>query len=194
MLYQVLLIVGFIGLLVQAGLGALHGHDNHADHAGHTHTETHTHAETHTHIDSHDAADTATNLLAIFSPLRIFAFCLGMGATGLLLQHLLGGALLFLVAMTGGAGFYLAIVKPLFALVMRFASKPAETLTRSVGKDAIADSRFDATGRGIVTMTVDGQQVRLLATLDAPVEVKKGEKVVVVAVNGAAGTCQVTKL
>jgi hypothetical protein len=194
MLYQILLIVGFLGLLIQAGLGALHGNDGHTGHVeGHAgHADTHVGHDGHvdSHVDSHDLP----SFLMLFSPLRLFAFCLGMGATGLLLGHLLTGALLFIVAATGGVGFYLAIVKPLFALVFKFVSKPAENLGKTVGKDAVADSRFDAKGRGIITMTVDGQQVRLLATLDKPEEVKKGEKVVIVAVNGTAGTCQVTKI
>jgi hypothetical protein len=198
MLYQILLVVGFLGLLIQAGLGALHGQDGHAGH-----TDSHaSHAidgdvDGHTGHSYHDAAGHThdiPSLLVLLSPLRIFAFSLGMGATGLLLGHLLTGALLFIVAAVGGVGFYLGVVKPLFKLVFKFVSKPAENLTNSIGKDAVAASRFDTKGRGIITMTVDGQTVRLLATLDKPDEVKKGEKVVIVGINNAAGTCQVTKM
>ena len=55
-------------------------------------------------------------------------------------------------------------------------------LSGAVGQEATADSRFDATGRGIVTLVVDGHLVRLLATLEgSPEAVEAGEKLVVMA-------------
>lgn len=201
MIYETLLAVGAIGLIAQAVLGFAHsggGHGGHAGHEGHVGSVAH-HAEGggHHHINGHHHADhgPATSLWTLVSPLRWFATSLGAGATGLLLRGVLHPPLLvaFLAAL-GGVLFHGLVVQPLFRLALRFASQPAATLAGAVATEAIADSRFDPAGAGIVRATVDGQVVRLLAQLDEPTDVAPGERLVVTSVDPQKNTCRVTRL
>lgn len=120
---------------------------------------------------------------------------LGTGATGLLLRGAVQPPLLvaFLAAL-GGILFHALVVQPLFRLALRFASQPAQTLAGAVATEAVADSRFDPAGTGIVRTTVDGQVVRLLAHLDEPGEVVPGERLVVTSVDTQKNTCRVMRL
>ena len=181
LLYQVLLAIGGLGLLVQAGLGFAH-HEGGAGqghgHAGH---------------DLHDLP----HALMLFSPLRIFGFVLGVGAAGLILQSLsvLTPAVILVLSLLSGVAFYRFAIQPLFGLVLQFASNPAKNLASATGQDASADSRFDAQGQGIVTVIIDGQLMRLLATLDGePQPVDAGEKLLVVSVDTKRNRCKVMKL
>ena len=76
-----------------------------------------------------------------------------------------------LVRASGGRGggllFYGLIVRPLWGLVFQFASTPARALEGSVAGVAEALTRFDASGKGLVRLTVDGQLVRVLAYLES---------------------------
>ena len=181
LLYQVLLAIGGLGLLVQAGLGFVH-HDSGGGHdQGHV---------------SHELHDMPQALL-LLSPLRIFGIVLGIGATGLLLQILtkLPSLVILLLALLAGVAFYHLAIQPLYKLVLQFASNPAKNLVSAKGQDATADSRFDAQGRGIVTVVIDGQLMRLLATLDGePQPVEAGEKLLVVSVDTKRNQCKVVKL
>jgi hypothetical protein len=184
MLYQVLLAVGGLGLLAQAGLGFTHSEGGHSE-SGHS-----IHNEGHTESIGH-------NGFLLLSPLRIFGFCLGMGGGGLVLLKAtsLSAGPVFALAVLVGWAFYRLIVKPLLVLVLRFASKPATTLSGALGQEASADSRFDATGQGIVTLVVDGHLVRLLATLEGePQPIEAGEKLQVVAIDTRRNRATVTKL
>ncbi|MBB6048260.1 hypothetical protein [Armatimonas rosea] len=186
MLYQVLFTVGGLGLLVQAVLGSAH-HDGDATsdsgHSGHS---------------DHSLPDDGGHFWLLFlSPLRLFGFSLGMGGAGLALESALKlpPVLVFGLALLAGWLFYRAVIKPLMALVLHFASKPATMLSGAVGQEATADSRFDATGRGIITLVVDGHLVRLLATLEgSPEAVEAGEKLVVIAIDMRRNTATVAKL
>ncbi|MGC4045675.1 MAG: hypothetical protein QM758_17935 [Armatimonas sp.] len=184
MVYPILLAVGLLGLIAQTVLGHIHdGGDGHA-HDGQGH-------EAH---DGHDSHDTSA-YLTLLSPLRLFAICLGTGAAGLLLGGIIPTAwLLAIVSLVCGLAFYQFGVRPLLNLARRFESKPAGTLKATVAKEAVADSRFDESGRGIVTVTVDGQLVRLLADLDEPTEVRPGDRLTVTEIDGAKNTCKVTRL
>jgi hypothetical protein len=188
MVYMILLAVGGLGLVVQTVLGFAHGDggDGHGHHA-----ENHGHDAGHGHDHNHEAH----SVWALLSPLRLFSLALGTGAAGVALGGLIRSPwLLGLVAVLLGVAFYQLVVRPLWRVAQQFASKPAENLQSVLSHEAIADSRFDDAGRGIVTVTVDGQIVRLLAQLDAPGEVLPGEKLVVTRIDGARNTCQVTKL
>jgi hypothetical protein len=138
-------------------------------------------------------------LWTLFSPLTIFSFCLGVGATGLLLGHLLSEWETAIAALVGGVVFYTAIVKPLWRLIFMFASKPAETLAGTVAREATAMSQFDARGRGVVRLTVDGQVIRVLAHLDRAdrekgIKITPGDTLVVTNVDGAHNSCTVARL
>lgn len=186
MFYQILLAVGGLGLLVQAALGLSHsdGDSGHVGHGDHTHTDN----------DGHEAGH---SWLLLLSPLRLFGLCVGVGAAGLALQSLktLSPGLILALALLAGVAFYQLVIKSLMALVLRFASKPAATLSGALGQEATADSRFDEQGQGIVTLVVDGHLVRLLATLEGVHQsVEAGEKLVVIEINTKRNRAKVTKL
>jgi hypothetical protein len=120
-----------------------------------------------------------------------------VGGAGLALQSVkaLSAWIVLLLAVLAGWAFYQWLIKPLMAFVLRFASKPAVTLSGAAGQEVTADSRFDASGRGIVTLTVDGHLIRLLATLEgAPETIEAGEKLVVIEIDTRRNTAKVAKL
>ena len=138
-------------------------------------------------------------LWAWLSPMTIFSVCLGTGAAGLLLVAQLGKPLTALVAVGCGMGFYTLVTKPLMRVILGFASRPASNLAGAVAQNAIAMSRFDAQGRGMVTVTVDGELKRLLAYLDTQdvqnaVPVVPGDHLMVVSIDPQKNTCAVVKV
>ena len=170
MLYETLLLVGALGIVAMAVLGFVQN-------------------------DNGDDGDDSASPWRFLSPLRLFSLALGAGAAGLLAGLATGSpGLRALAAAAGALVLDRLVVQPLWKVVLRFASRPAQTLASAVGQDAIADSRFDEHGRGIVRVTIDGQHTRLLATLDTPAPVSAGELLVVTRVDGASNTCRVTKL
>ncbi len=182
------------------------GHSGHAGHhgasapaaAGHGHEAGHGQAHGDHGPSVQQRAGTA--LWTLFSPLTIFSLCLGAGATGILTRYYIKLPLLVAVAaVIGGILFYGGIVKPLWGLIFKFASKPAETLSGAVAREATATGRFNADGQGIVQITVDGEVVRLLARLEPEdrekgITVLSGDKLVVTSVDEKRNTCSVTRL
>jgi len=82
--------------------------------------------------------------------------------------------------------------------MLGFASDPCEGLEGAVAKGAIAATRFDQTGRGLVKLTVDGQTVQVLATLDQDelargISVAQGDSLTVLDVDPKRNTCRVTR-
>ncbi len=188
-----LLLIGFVGLLAQMLLGGAHtGHMGHHVQAGHAHGGQHGHHEGQSRGPS--------PLWALLSPVAFFSVCLGMGATGLLLKHLhLRTSLVALSALLGGLVFYSLLIRPLWGFLFRFASTPSTALAGTVAKEAEALSSFDAAGKGLVRVTVDGQIVRILATLEsddrteAPT-IHPGDRLTVTSVDGRTNSCRVTRL
>jgi hypothetical protein len=142
------------------GHGGAHGHGAHAGHGvaarGSSHATSATHA-------AGGAASRA--MWTIMSPRFLFAFCLGLGTSGLLARPFLGGPFLLATAIAGGIVFERVLVSPLWNFLMRFASTPATTLESAVSDEATAVTSFDVNGHGIVSLEVDGQVVQILATL-----------------------------
>lgn len=130
-------------------------------------------------------------LVGLLSPMNLFAICLGAGAVGMLTGR-------WWWSLLGGIVFWKLIVEPLEQLVMRFASEPAQNLEGARATEAIVQSRFDSQGQGMVSITVDGQLRRVLATLaeteENPRELKVGERVVVVDVDPRRNTCRIARL
>jgi hypothetical protein len=135
-----------------------HAHSGHA-HGGHAHTG-HTHG--HLHGDA-----LISRALTLMSPRILFSVLLGLGTTGIVLRHVLGGPLLFLAAFAGGVLLERALVAPLWRFSMGFASQPAQTLEHAVLDEGTAVTSFDANGQGIVAVELDGQVVQILGTLQA---------------------------
>ena len=102
-----------------------HGHDlSHAGghaHVAHTHAG-HAHAAPHTHNDGW-----RSNLWSWLSPRVLFNFLVGFGATGLVLERLVGPVLALPIAIAGGVAFEALVVRPIFNSLFRFESRPAQT-------------------------------------------------------------------
>ena len=194
MIYTTLFLIGLVGMATQAllGLGG-HGHAGHGHHGGHGHH----------HAGSERGPGTGARagafLLSLLSPLAVFSLCLGIGAVGLLLrpEHLPSPEHLA-AALLGGLVFYALLVRPLWGFVFQFASAPAKALEGAVAGTAEALTRFDAGGKGLVRLNVDGQTVRVLAYLEpqgqAEPPVRPGDQLTVVSVDGHANTCRVVKI
>lgn len=202
MIYEFLLGVGLLGTIAQALMGAAGGRHGARGHRGaaRAHRSARGAKSARAGRGTHGAQQASGGValeavLGILSPLRLFALALGTGATGMLCRPL-GLAPLWLAALAilGGVLFYVLIVGPLLSMALRFASDPARTLDDSVANECEATGRFDARGQGIVTLTIDGRLVRLLAHLDTPAEVCPGDKLVVLSVDPRQNTCRVARL
>lgn len=180
-----------------------HHHDSslaHADHGGHL-AGGHSH-HVQGHVDGHNVGREMqvvshwglAKLLPFLSPLNIFSMALGAGATGMLVRGIVPAPFATLAACAGALFFDLAIVRPLMGLMIKFGSQPSEGLEGRVATLAEACTSFDERGRGLVKLTLDGEIVQLLGTLDPheTTKVKKGDKLLVIGVDSAKGTCKVT--
>lgn len=227
-IYQTLLIIGQVGVLAQAVLGFAHGHGGHdqgghgghdgahhmggahgheaAGAAGHAH---HAHGGEHAAHHGENEANGAgrsnssggglSPLWGLFSPLTLFSLCLGAGAAGLVALLYLAPAWTMPVAALGGAGLYRLVVRPLWALIFQFASRPSRALEGTVAGSAEALTRFDARGQGMVRLIIDGQIVRILARLEdderaEAAAVRPGDTLTVTQVDARANTCRVARL
>ena len=201
MIYTTLLLIGLLGLFAQAALGVSHGghgghHGGHAGHGGRSAG----HSAGHRTAPGGRGERGPSPLWTLLSPLAIFSLCLGAGATGLLLRPVhLAAFLTALAAVVGGFVFFGLGVRPIWTLLFKFASTPSAALEGMVARQAEAVTGFDARGQGLVGLTIDGQWVRVLATLevedrpDAPA-VRPGEKLTVISVDGRANTCRVARI
>jgi hypothetical protein len=195
MIYTTLFLIGLLGLVAQAFLGLSHG--GHA-HAGHSHTG-HAHSG-HEQHDNHTSERGLSALWTLLSPLTLFSLCLGAGATGLLARSAhLAPLLAGLLALLGGLVFYGLLVRPIWTVMFRFASKPSQALEGMVAQQAQALGHFDARGRGLVGLTIDGQWVRVLAVLETEDRtetpgVQPGDQLTVTSVDGRSNTCHVARL
>jgi hypothetical protein len=216
-LYVLLLALGGLGLAAMAIVGGGrhhgahgHGHGGHS-HAGHTagHAAGHGQAAGHGHAVSHgqshgghhpSARDAASrSFLSLVSPRILFSLSLGIGTTGLLARGMLGGVVLFAVALGGGILFERLIVNPIWNFGLRFESSPALTLESAIDGEATVVSNFDANGQGLVAIEVDGQVVQILGTLQASdrehhPRLPAGTKVRVQDVDEARNRCTVSLL
>ncbi len=168
---------------------------------GHVHANAHGHGHLHVHLNSNSLLrEAGTFILGMLSPMAIFSVCLGAGATGLAAQRLHERpAVVVIAAIVGGFLLFGLIVRPLMNLLLRFASKPAETLAGAVAGEAVAASKFDAKGQGVVRLSVDGQTTRVLAHLEigdreTASHIKTGDKLLIVSVDKKRNTCVVTPL
>src|SRR5439155_22174107 len=154
--------------------GPLHhgaaGGAHHADHAGagtghhdpgasHPATAGHAHGHPISKLTGRDA------LWALASPRVWFSFLVGAGSTGLIARIWLIEPLVAVCAVTGGVIFERYVVSPIWRLLLRFESRPAATLESTIFEEARAETDFDAEGRGLISMELDGQIVQLLGRL-----------------------------
>jgi hypothetical protein len=208
-LYTFSLFLGAAGLLTMALQGIGSGHGDHAGghsqggHAGHGHADAHTghgpDAHSHSHSHGHDSA-VGKFLWSFASPRVWFSVLLGMGLAGRATRPFFeGGPLLFVAALGLGLLFEGIIVRPVWNLVFKFASKPALSLESCVEDEATAVTSFDKNGQGIISVDLDGQVVQLLATLSADdralgAAVRAGDRVRIADVDSARNQCTVAVL
>lgn len=120
----------------------------------------------------------------------------GFGAGGIAAAPL-GEPWRFGAAILAAAAFEALFVGPLWRFLFRFESSPALTLESAIEDEARAVTGFDASGRGLVAVDVDGQIVQLLARLSPEersrgVRVRSGDTVRIAEVDAARGRCTVT--
>jgi hypothetical protein len=193
--YDFTLGLGGVGLLTLALVGRVHGHGH--DH-GHAHVGGRGHGGRPGAAARPGSARQAAGLLAtLASPRTIFSLLIGFGATGVLLGHLLAGPALVGSAVLGGVGFERLLVTPLWNLMMRFASEPAQTLDQCITDVVQAVTPFDAAGQGIVAVELDGQITQILATLrpedrTTGVHIHAGDKLRVEDVDATRNCCTVS--
>jgi hypothetical protein len=193
-LYISSLLLGVLGLAAMAFGGLGHGHGGHAGHGGRGHGGSHA---GHSHV--HGRSNNSNSFLwSLASPRVLFGFALGFGASGLI-AHPLGGVLQLPIAIAGGMAFEFLLMRPLWNFIMRFASEPALTLESAVADEATAVTAFDAEGRGIVSIELDGQVVQVLATLTRDdrvlgTRVRAGQRVRIDDVDAARNQCTVSLL
>lgn len=169
--------------------GAAHGHAAH----GHSH-----HAHGHNNGSASGGFNLRAALMGWLSPRVLLTLSMGAGAAGVCLAHTLPiEPWRALVSLAAGAALEKLVVAPLWNVLTGFASKPARTLDSAVMEEALALANFDAQGYGLVSIVLDGHEMRLLARL-APEHgeerVCSGDKLLVESVDGARGRCVVSPL
>lgn len=138
-------------------------------------------------------------LLAWVSPRALFSVLLGFGAVGTLVHVMVHEPAAMALAAMGGLGFEGLLVRPLWNLLLGFASKPARTLEDAVAEEARAVSNFDANGYGLIALEMDGQTRQVLGSLrpadrDAGVRVRTGDILFVESVDTKRNSCVVSSL
>jgi hypothetical protein len=197
------MMLGLVGLVGMALLGVTAGGHGHSSRGGSSHGHSgHAHASrghSSHHLTGHaHTPHLSERLLALASPRVIFSVALGFGAVGMVVSSLLPSALAIVVAVLGALAFERWLVSPYFHLLFAFASKPAKTLESAVMGDAQAETDFDTSGSGLVSLEMDGQVRQLLGRLeprerDVGLRVRRGERLRVLAVR-PDGSCVVSKL
>jgi hypothetical protein len=212
--YALLFLIGFFGFLGMAGMSFLHsGHDSHTGNHGSTgealgslkaiqhgsgRAGHHGHSHGHAKVGSSKGAKGRFKPWWMISPFDIFAYCTGAGAAGELLKNVLTANELIGAAALGAIIFNFVLARPILNNLLKFESRQSEGLEGSVAHVGEAITRFDAQGRGLVRLALDGQIVQVLATLDMDecargVQVAKGDSLLILDVDAAKNTCRVTR-
>jgi hypothetical protein len=180
---------------------AAHTHDMlHASSSAHGHAHGHAHGQAHTPgHDVHDAGGWKSHLWSWLSPRVLFNFLVGFGATGLIVQRLVGPMLALPIAIAGGIAFEVFIVRPFFNSLFRFESAPAQTLESALMSEGRAVTGFDAKGHGLISVELGGEVVQVLGTqLRAErangVRIRAGDSVRIEEVDSKRNRCTVSRI
>ncbi|MEQ1934194.1 MAG: hypothetical protein ABL962_10005, partial [Fimbriimonadaceae bacterium] len=139
------------------------------------------------------------SMLQSFSPIDFFATAMGAGALGIVGRKVFKNEQIAAgMAVAGGLIMDFLIVKPMLNAMMKYASEPSEGLEGAISKLAEAATNFDAQGRGLIKLHLDGQTSQLLATLEpseiaSGIRVAKGDRLVVLDVDSARNICRVSR-
>jgi len=176
-------------------IGHSHGHVT-PSHAGHLHNHA---GHLHGHAAHANAGDWKSQAWSWLSPRVLFNVLVGFGATGLIVERLVGPVLALPVALVGGIAFESVVVRPLFNSLFRFESQPAQTLESAIMSEARAVTGFDANGNGLVSVELGGEVVQILGTLTADerragIRVRSGDAVRIEDVDAARNRCVVSRI
>src|SRR5882757_9963635 len=180
-----------------------HGHSvAHAHAVPHGHTAAPGHAAAQgerTFAELHGVHAWKSNLWSWLSPRVLFNFLVGFGATGLILERLIGPVLALPVAVLGGVSFEVFVVRPIFNSLFRFESQPAQTLGTALMSEGRAVTGFDANGNGLISLELGGEVVQVLGTQlneerKAGVRIRAGDIVRIEDVDDARNRCTVSRI
>ena len=134
----------------------------------------------------------------LISPVDIFAFCLGAGATGLVLESVINQKWLIVAVVTGALLMRYGIMQPIMNFILGFASKPSDGLEGLIAAEAQVVSSFNKEGKGLVQLELDGQIRQVLAQLDFPeipnaTLIARGDHLIVLDVDPKRNTCVVSR-
>jgi hypothetical protein len=139
------------------------------------------------------------HVLSWLSPRVLFNFLVGFGATGLILERLVGPVLALPIAVLGGASFEAFVVRPIFNSLFRFESQPAQTLGSALMSEGRAVTGFDANGNGLISLELGGEIVQVLGTQlkderAAGVRIRAGDIVRIEEVDDTRNRCTVSRI
>ena len=178
-----------------AGPVASHGIHGHGINGHHSHHGDNTGAN---HGSVHSGGNQLRSfLMGWLTPRVLFTLSLGGGAAGMAVYTVVGEPWRGLIALSGGALLEKVVVSPLWVFLMGFASHPARTLESAVFEEAVALTNFDQDGCGIVSIQLDGHEMRVLGRLGAQFaqeRIHQGDSLIVESVDAARGRCVVTPL
>ena len=174
-----------------------HGHDT-SGHEMHGVGGQHGHSVTPSHGVAHSPAH-HTDVWSWLSPRVLFNFLVGFGATGLIVEKLVGPVLALPIAFVGGVAFETFIVRPIFNSLFRFESLPAQTLESALMSEGRAVTGFDANGNGLVSLELGGEVVQVLGTQlkedrASGARIRAGDTVRIEEVDGARNRCTVSRI
>jgi len=176
------------------------GHEMHGIGAPHGHAITPSHDIAHTHAGPHAHADGwKSSVWSWLSPRVLFNFLVGFGATGLIVERLVGPVLALPIAIVGGIAFEAFVVRPIFNSLFRFESQPAQTLESGLMSEGRAVTGFDANGNGLISLELGGEVVQVLGTQlneerEAGVRIRAGDMVRIEEVDSARNRCTVSRI
>src|ERR1700693_5870471 len=201
-LYIFSVVLGAAGMAAMAFLGfssshgvTRHGHDTsgHERHGigGHAHSVNVAHAIP--HVSGH------AHLWTWLSPRVLFNFLVGFGATGLIVERLVGPVLALPIAAVGGVAFEAFVVRPIFNSLFKFESGPAQTLETALMSEGRAVTGFDANGNGLISLELGGELVQVLgiqlnADRASGARIRAGDIVRVEEVDSARNRCTVSRI
>jgi hypothetical protein len=201
-LYIFSVVLGAAGMAAMAFLGfssshgmTHHGHDTsgHEMHGigGHSHSVNVPHASPHVSDHAH--------FWTWLSPRVLFNFLVGFGATGLIVERLVGPVLALPIAVVGGIAFEALVVRPIFNSLFRFESGPAQTLESALMSEGRAVTGFDSNGNGLISLELGGEVVQVLgiqlkADLAAGARIRAGDIVRIEEVDSTRNRCTVSRI
>ena len=194
------------------GIGGPHGHSVTPSH-GIAHGPSHhtveqiggkTYHVTHSpialgHGQLHPISGWRSHVWTWLSPRALFNVLVGFGATGLIVERLVGPVLALPIAAAGGIAFEAFVVRPIFNSLFRFESGPAQTLESALMSEGRAVTGFDANGNGLISLELGGELVQVLgiqlnADRAAGVRIRAGDIVRIEEVDSARNRCTVSRI